>query len=409
MDVLASSMGSQIAWWRNLGGETPNWEKQIIGEDFINAHWAEVGDIDGNGHIDVLGAAYNSDEIAVWFNDGENPIGWTKQVIDDQFDGALTVIPADLDDDGHLDVIGSANSGNSITWWRNDGGTPITWEKRVIKSGFFGAWPVAAADMDNDGDVDVVGGGDKMKTILFWENTLYSPEEPKAVDPFTPIDPQLAYQEVQIQTSDGIFLNGFVYQPEGGPTQNPAVFLGHEAAASHVVWNKFAPFLADLGYLVLTIDFRGHTATGGTPDFATNATDVRASLDYLIRNGYSNLVCIGSSMGGTGCLAATKTHQIAALGMISSPKTIVYTSDRITKSDLEGLTIPKVVTVAENDKALFNDPDFVNDILNYFDQLAEPKTLILDSGNGHGTELLYGEKGEELHAALLAMIESVSE
>jgi len=409
MDVLASSMGSQVAWWRNLGGEPIQWDMQIIGEDFINGHWAEAGDINNDGYKDVIGAAYNSDEISVWFNDGANPIDWTKQVIDDQFNGALTVVPADLDDDGHLDVIATANNGDAITWWRNDGENPITWEKRVIKSGFFGAWPLAAADMDNDGDIDVVGGGDKMKTILFWENSIYSPEEPKAVDPFTLIDSQLAYQEIQIQTGDGIFLNGFVYQPEGGPTKTPAIFLGHEAGASHLVWNKFAPLLADLGYLVLTIDFRGHTANGGNPDYATNGIDVRASLDYLIRNGYQNNICIGSSMGGTGCLAATKTHQIAALGMISSPKTIVYNADRISKSELVGLTIPKVVAVAENDKALFNDPDFVNDILRYFEQLAEPKTLILDSGNGHGTELLYGEKGEELHAALLEMIESVSE
>ena len=407
-DVVASSMGSEIAWWRNLGGEPLQWEKQVIGDEFINGHWAEAGDINNDGHLDVLGASYFNDEISVWFNNGESPISWTKQVITDQLDGALTVVPADLDDDGHLDVIGTANIGDLIVWWRNDGGTPINWEKRVIKSGFFGAWPVAAADMDNDGDVDVVGGGDKMKTILFWENTLYSPEKPKAVDPFTPIDPQLVYQEVQIQTDDGIFLNGFVYQPEGGPTQKTAVFLGHEAAASHMVWSEFAPLLAEKGYLVLSIDFRGHTAEGGTPDYATNGTDVRAALDYLAQNGYFRPACIGSSMGGTGCLAAAKTHQIAALGLISSPKVIVYSADKITQSDLAALTMPKVVAVAENDKALFNDPDFVNDILAYYEQIPEPKILVLDPGIGHGTELLYGENGEELQSLLLEMLESAS-
>jgi dipeptidyl aminopeptidase/acylaminoacyl peptidase len=410
MDVLSSSMWlSQIAWWRNLGGDPIEWEMQVIEDELIWAHWAEAGDINNDGHLDVLGAGYNSDEITVYFNDGESPFDWTRQVVDDRFDGALTVIPADIDDDGHLDVIGTANNSNLITWWRNDGGNPIIWERQMINSGFFGAWPVAAADMDNDGDVDVVGGADKMKTILYWENTRYSPEKPKAIDPFTPIDPKRAYQEVQIQTSDEILLNGYIYQPEGGPTKTTAVFLGHEAGASHSVWKDFAPLLAEKGYLVVTIDFRGHTDTGGTPDFATNGTDVRAALDYLIKNGYPRIACIGSSMGGTGCLAAATTHEIAALGAISSPKVIMRSAGTVTKSDLEGFTFPKIVAVAENDKVLFTEPDFVNDILKYYEQMGEPKTLILDSGVGHGTELLYGEKGEEIQQALIEMIESVSE
>jgi pimeloyl-ACP methyl ester carboxylesterase len=265
--------------------------------------------------------------------------------------------------------------------------------------------------MDNDGDIDIVAGGDRMKTILFWENTLYSPKNPKIIEipALIPLDPILTYQEIPILTEDGLHLNGFVYQPEGGPTHETVIFLGHEAGASHMAWESFAQTLTEQGYLVLTIDFRGHSATGGSgPDYKTNGVDVRAALDYLSENGYDKVVCIGSSMGGTGCLAAAKTHPLAALGMISSPKVIVYSADKITKSDLASFDFPKIITVAENDKALNNDPDFVNDILAMYEQMIEPKELILAEGFLHGTELLFGEGGEEIRQALLEMIASVS-
>ncbi|MBE0676740.1 MAG: VCBS repeat-containing protein, partial [Bacteroidales bacterium] len=69
MDILASALGtSEILWWRNLDGSPPTWEKQIIGDQFIQAHWAEAGDVNGDGFLDVMGVAYNSDEVAVWYS-----------------------------------------------------------------------------------------------------------------------------------------------------------------------------------------------------------------------------------------------------------------------------------------------------------------------------------------------------
>jgi iron(II)-dependent oxidoreductase len=105
---------------------------------------------------------------------------WKRQNIDNDFPGVLTVHAADLDDDGDLDVIGTANNSSEISWWRNQGGSPIQWEKETIKAKTFGgAWGLHAGDLDADGDMDIVGGGSG--TILWWQNNWLNSDTQSAL------------------------------------------------------------------------------------------------------------------------------------------------------------------------------------------------------------------------------------
>jgi len=52
-------------------------------------------------------------------------ISWEKHVIDDTFDYAFGVHAVDVDLDGDCDVLGAAQEGDFIAWWRNEGGDPI--------------------------------------------------------------------------------------------------------------------------------------------------------------------------------------------------------------------------------------------------------------------------------------------
>ena len=42
---------------------------------------------------------------------------WTKRNIDTSFDGATAVYAIDVDGDGDIDVLGAADTANDITWW----------------------------------------------------------------------------------------------------------------------------------------------------------------------------------------------------------------------------------------------------------------------------------------------------
>lgn len=171
VDVIAGSGGDhEVALWINDGGNTIKWTKQIISNNFRWAHWVQAIDLDGDNRIDVVGAAFSDNEISWWRNEGGDPIVWKKQVIDDAFPGALTAHAVDLDGDGDVDMLGTANNVPELAWWRNDGGNPITWVKQMISSYYIGAWPVTSADIDGDGDMDVISGS--ASNLTWWENII---------------------------------------------------------------------------------------------------------------------------------------------------------------------------------------------------------------------------------------------
>ncbi len=173
LDIVAGALeGNEVALFINEGGTPFVWTKQTIDGEFRFAHCVDVTDVNGDGNPDVLGASYLDHEIACWINDGGNPVGWTKQIVGSGFRGALMVHAADLDADGDPDVIGTANSGNDIAWWRNDGGDPIVWTKFVIDETYPGAWPIHTGDLDGDGDLDIASGADAADQITWWESSL---------------------------------------------------------------------------------------------------------------------------------------------------------------------------------------------------------------------------------------------
>ena len=137
-----------------------------IAEDFDGVTSVYAIDIDGDGDIDVIGAAENDDEIALWENDGD--MEFTHHTISDDFDGATSVYAIDMDGDNDIDVIGAARYGDEIAWWENNGDLDFT--HHTITDDFNGAIDVYAIDVDGDGDIDVLGAAQHANDIVWWEN-----------------------------------------------------------------------------------------------------------------------------------------------------------------------------------------------------------------------------------------------
>lgn len=173
LDVIGAAIDdNQICWWKNNGGDPIIWQEYVIVDDFTGAHRAEVCDLDFDGDMDVIGTAIFGDEIAWFRNDGGTPVTWKKQVIAAGFNKACIGLPVDIDEDGDIDVVGTAIYGNDVALFRNDGGEPIEWTKIIIDSSFYGAWPGYVADIDSDDDIDIVAGGSFEDTLAWWESDL---------------------------------------------------------------------------------------------------------------------------------------------------------------------------------------------------------------------------------------------
>jgi len=173
LDVLASSAdNNEISWWEDTTGEMTAWSKHLVTDLYAGAVSVSAADIDRDGHPDILAAAEGNHTIAWWENDG-TPLdgGWILHTVDTLFNGARSVMAVDIDEDGDPDILGAAYMKDQIAWWENDG-TPVDggWTKHEIATGFNGASSATAVDVDDDGDLDVIGCCELDDDIYWWEN-----------------------------------------------------------------------------------------------------------------------------------------------------------------------------------------------------------------------------------------------
>lgn len=132
-----------------------------------------VADIDGNGRPDLV---YADAETSLWVsNVPGQPLNSATVLATLPGNTRDVYAASDFDGDGDLDISLATNvSGGSPFWIENlDGEGSFGEPRQVPYSGFLTqVMQLAAADMDGDGDLDIVAAYDVRRNQLFWfENT----------------------------------------------------------------------------------------------------------------------------------------------------------------------------------------------------------------------------------------------
>jgi len=132
-----------------------------------NGYGYATGDINNDGFLDVAGA-YDSVNVAWWKNPGTGEGFWTRYAIGqtDSSGGkhADRFAVADIDRDGRKDIVVSeevypVTSGANIFWFKAKSDPQSTgWTRYTVVSNAWSLNSMSAADMDRDGDVDIVSG-----------------------------------------------------------------------------------------------------------------------------------------------------------------------------------------------------------------------------------------------------------
>ncbi|MDE0920398.1 MAG: FG-GAP-like repeat-containing protein [Arenicellales bacterium] len=171
LDIIsASSFDDTIAWYENDGAANPSWTAADIATSADGAKAVYVADMDGDGDLDIVSASKNDDTIAWYENDGEADPSWSAANIATSADGAKDVYIADMDSDGDLDIVSASSTDDTIAWYENDGAVNPSWTAANIATSADGAWAVHVADMDADGDLDIVSASQYDDTIAWYEN-----------------------------------------------------------------------------------------------------------------------------------------------------------------------------------------------------------------------------------------------
>jgi hypothetical protein len=117
--VLADESAGEVVWWEDVDGDGTSWSSHGVASGFDQVQSIFVFDLEQDGDVDIVGAAYEADEVAVFENADGTGTDWAAHTVDDSFGGACSVSAADLDGDGDQDLVGAARDDELIVWWEN--------------------------------------------------------------------------------------------------------------------------------------------------------------------------------------------------------------------------------------------------------------------------------------------------
>lgn len=128
-----------------------------------------AADMDNDGDVDIL-AISAPNKTVVWYENLDGKGNFSPQkVISNQVDGAFSVIAADIDGDGDMDVV-LASDFLGLMWFENLDGMGQFSSKKIIDGQIGNSRSVVAVDIDGDGDLDILGNGTGSNKIYWIEN-----------------------------------------------------------------------------------------------------------------------------------------------------------------------------------------------------------------------------------------------
>ena len=351
--VTANSVGNSVSVLRNTSTPGPITTSSFAIKVDLPANTftrlLAIGDIDGDGVIDIAAANVNSDNVSVLRN--MSTVGTIS--FDGKVDFATGIGPigiglGDIDGDGKPDIAAANNTANTVSVLRNTSvsGT-VTFAGKVDVTAATGPWGVSIVDLDGDGRPELaVGnfeGGVATKVSIF-----HNIADPPTISAITPTSGNVG---------SSVTLTGTNF--DATPGNNTVFFDPIEAtvtAASATSLTVTVPSGAGFGPISVTVnnrtaisnDFFLPTFSGTSPTIDTST--LAAKVDFTAgTNPYS--VAIGD-LDGDGkpdfAVANQTSNTVSVLHNTSTSGTLDANSFAA-KVDFTTGTSPRSVAIGDLD------------------------------------------------------------
>ncbi len=226
-------------------------------------------------------------------------------------------------------------------------------------------------------------------------------------------------ERVIFASDDGVSLVGSYYKPSIGINNStPSVILLHMLGSDRGMWNNFAQKLSQNGYVVLSVDLRGHGESIKQANstisyqsfmprnFKNMTLDVKAAKKYLTEERDANpnqISIIGASIGANLALNYAASDQSIKSVILLSPGLNyrgISTLDAIMK-----YKNPTYIVAAEEDSESAKDSKILCEKITCAENLR-----IFEKTNDHGTDMLSNKMlGSKLQDIILSWLDSTFE
>ena len=159
--VAASSTEDRITWFENSGGRTPYFTPHTISSSVHGAKTLSVADVNGDGRLDVISCSAEDHRVVWHENQGGRPVSFVPHEVETTVDTPRAFVALDFDRDMDVDFIGAPATRPWIELFENDGKPRPSFTSRRIGVSSFGPRAIASADIDGDDDLDLILAGEQ--------------------------------------------------------------------------------------------------------------------------------------------------------------------------------------------------------------------------------------------------------
>ncbi|MBA3914211.1 MAG: VCBS repeat-containing protein, partial [Acidobacteriales bacterium] len=168
LDVVTANISGTVSVWLGNGDGTLQ-TAMVFGRN-VGSYDLTIGDFNGDGKLDVATAGGSS--VYVLLGNGDGTLQNPQNLHVGQF--ALGIACADFNRDGILDLVATSDTdfpeSSELAFFQGNGDGTFKKEKTTELSTFADGYSLNVADLNGDGNLDIVAGLDYSQSSVFFGN-----------------------------------------------------------------------------------------------------------------------------------------------------------------------------------------------------------------------------------------------